>query len=451
MLKRSMAISMVMVLLAVLSGVAGVVGMPPGTAQAAQRPHDAPAPFLYRPYYGSATVLSRAASLFDHDHPDYTSDGIFVRYDGQVFQAGGATGCQPYVNCYDGHNGYDLNLYFEPVLSAAGGTVIRASWFNPANHLDGGGLWVAIDHGYHNGIDYVTMYCHLSAILVSIGEQVGAQWQIATSGSTGSATGPHLHFSVFEMPHWMPMDPFGWRGSGPDPNAVPDYYLWAADPQAPTMTPCLACGDNSARPGATVVDDTAPGFSTTGTWQTAMGTGTIGGSMHWTSTTTANTPTATATWRPTIPTTGMYAVGVYVDPQDAGSQWAPYTITSLNAAGAPITTAIWLDQQHIGTFQNAYGTISTGPQWVSLGTYQFAAGASPNGQVLLTNATGEDGAQLGADAVEFVPANGGAPPPAPTPPGATPTPAPTTPTPTAVPPTPTEVPGLLPPRQRGHP
>jgi hypothetical protein len=434
----------------------GALALYSGNAWAAQRPHDAPAPFLYRPYYGDQTVLSRSISLFDHDSPNYVQDGTFVRYDGQTFQTGGATSCQPYVNCYDGHNGYDINLYFAPVLAAGAGTVIRASWFNPSNHLDGGGLWVAIDHGYHNGVDYVSMYCHLSAILVSIGEQVGAQWQIATSGSTGSATGPHLHFSVFEMPHWQPMDPFGWRGAGPDPNFVPDYYLWASDPAAPTQAPCLACGDNSARAGATVVDDADPGFSTTGHWYTATGTGLIGGAMHWTPTTTADTPTATATWRPTIPAAGMYEVGVYVDPIDSGSQWASYTITSLNAAGSPITTTVWLDQEHIGTFQNAYGTISTGPQWVSLGSYQFAAGAQPGGQVTLSNATGEDGAQLGADAVEFVPLSGGAPPP---PPAPTPTPGPTAtptipPTPTAIPPTPvpTQIPGLLPPHRRGgHP
>src|SRR6185437_7626290 len=120
-------------------------GMAQSPAQAAARPHDAPAPFLYRPYYGTATVLQRSASLFDHDSPDYTSDGTFVRYDGQTFRSGGATGCQPYDSCYDGHNGYDINMLFEPVLAAGSGTVIRASWFNPSNHLDGGGLWVAID------------------------------------------------------------------------------------------------------------------------------------------------------------------------------------------------------------------------------------------------------------------------------------------------------------------
>ncbi len=415
-------------------------GLGQSPALAAKTPHDAPVPFLYRPYYGTAPVLTRSASLFDHDGPNYVSNGTFTRYDGQVFHTGGATGCQAYVNCYDGHNGYDLNMVFEPVLASAAGTVIRASWFNPANHLDGGGLWVAIDHGMQGGIDYVTMYCHLSAILVNIGQQVPAQWQIGTSGSTGSASGPHLHFTVFQMPRWQPMDPFGWRGTQPDPNSIPDYYLWVGNPTAATQTPCLACGDNTPRSGATITDDASTSFSATGAWQSASGAGTIGGGMRWTATVTG-AATATATWHPTLPSKGWYEVGAYVDPMNSGSQWAPYTITSLNAAGANQRTTVWLDQMHIGTFQNNFGTVSTGPQWVSLGTYLFDKGAS----VTLSNATGENGAQLGADALEFVPVSGGAtvapaPTPAPTqPPAATATPAPT------------QVPGLLPPSHRGHP
>lgn len=445
--------SLTIALLVALAVIA-MIGLP--AAMAAQRPHDVPSAFLYRPYYGSATVLQRSASLFDHDSPNYASDGVFVRYDGQTFSGGAVTNCQPYVNCYDGHNGYDINMVFEPVLAAGAGTVIRASWFNPANHLDGGGLWVAIDHGVNpgNGIDYVSMYCHMSAILVTIGQHVGAQWQIGTSGSTGSATGPHLHFTVFQMPHWAPMDPFGWRGSGADPNTVPDYYLWAVNPQAPTQAPDLG-GGAPPPSNATVVRTTDTGFSTTGAWQSATVAGSYSTSMRWTYTS-PSTPTATATWRPTIPIAGAYEIAVYIDPTNAGSQWASYTIASQDAHGAPITTTVWVDQDHIGTFQGAFGTINTGPQWVSLGTYSFGAGSSPNGQVTLSNATGEQGVQLGADAAEFVPVSGwqnsGTPPPTP---GVTATPtmpiATTIPTASPPTPTPTQVPGILPPHQRNKP
>lgn len=437
---RRIYVSMMLVLLSLLAVI--VTPMSP----AAARPAGAPEPFLYRPYYGTTPVISRAVSLFDHDHPDYSIDNVFVRYDGKTFNgAQSATNCTPGVSCYDGHNGYDLNMVFEPVLAAGAGTVIRAGWFNASNHLDGGGLWVAIDHG--NG--YTTMYCHLSAVHVRIGETVAAQWQIGTSGSTGSATGPHLHFTAFQMPGWIPMDPFGWQPTDkPDPNTVPDYYLWVANPVAPTQSPCLGCNGSATYPGALVVDDGESGFSATGTWKTSTGTGTIGNEMRWTYTTNGSA-SASATWQPTVPATGAYAVGVYVDPMNAGSEWTPYTITSIGQNGAPVTTSVWLDQMHIGTFKGNYGTINTGPRWVSLGTYTFVAGASVNGQVMLSNATGVTGVQLGADAVEFVPVSDYTAPPSSGDPS-TPTP-PSAPTATPVPPTPTPVPGILPPRQRGQP
>src|SRR6266571_507401 len=86
----------------------------------------APTPFMHRPYYGSQTVSQRTTSFVDHDRPWYDNDGVFVRHDGAKWTNVAIGSCTGGVNCYDGHNGYDLNLHFEPVLSAAAGTVIRA-------------------------------------------------------------------------------------------------------------------------------------------------------------------------------------------------------------------------------------------------------------------------------------------------------------------------------------
>src|SRR5947209_17669947 len=144
-----------------------------------------PTPFMYRPYYGSQTVAQRTTSFVDHDQPWYANDGIFVRYDGAKWTNASIGSCTPGVNCYDGHNGYDLNLRYESVLSAAAGTVVRAGWYDPSNHQSSLGLWAAVDHG--NG--YLTAYGHMSALTVAVGDKIGVQWQVGTSGTTGSSTG----------------------------------------------------------------------------------------------------------------------------------------------------------------------------------------------------------------------------------------------------------------------
>jgi murein DD-endopeptidase MepM/ murein hydrolase activator NlpD len=85
------------------------------------------------------------------------------------------------------HKGLDLEAnYGDMVRAAAAGTVASAGW-------DGGyGNKVDIDHG--NG--YHTWYCHLSRMAVSPGQRVTKGAPIAYVGSTGSTTGPHLHYQV---------------------------------------------------------------------------------------------------------------------------------------------------------------------------------------------------------------------------------------------------------------
>lgn len=73
-----------------------------------------------------------------------------------------------------------------PVKATAEGKVLAVGdyFFN--------GKTVFIDHG--NGL--ITMYCHLDRIDVRAGEAVKKGQDIALSGKTGRATGPHLHWSV---------------------------------------------------------------------------------------------------------------------------------------------------------------------------------------------------------------------------------------------------------------
>jgi murein DD-endopeptidase MepM/ murein hydrolase activator NlpD len=85
------------------------------------------------------------------------------------------------------HQGLDFGVPTgTPVDALNGGTVLLAQM------LFFEGNCVVIDHG--QGL--LTIYMHLSKIEVKEGERVKRGQQIALSGGTGRATGPHLHVAV---------------------------------------------------------------------------------------------------------------------------------------------------------------------------------------------------------------------------------------------------------------
>jgi murein DD-endopeptidase MepM/ murein hydrolase activator NlpD len=186
--------------------------------------------FLTLPFMGPHYITS----LFDHCYPDYGINGKTCRYDGTIasaavggpdptFSAGYAQtpGGHDYLY-YDGHDGYDYGLYYEPVAAAAPGVVILSGWVVPSCHTCSSGLTIEISHG--NGL--LTYYGHLSHLDVAVGQQVLRGQVIAQSGSTGTATGPHLHFGVYYTNGAGPVDPYGWSGSYPDPYAKDLGDLW---------------------------------------------------------------------------------------------------------------------------------------------------------------------------------------------------------------------------------
>jgi len=98
-------------------------------------------------------------------------------------------GCRSIINGVERspHSGVDLKAAEgTPVMATNKGTVALV-----ANHFFSG-LSVIIDH--RGGIQ--SMYFHLSKVLVRIGELVEKGANLGLSGSTGRATGPHLHFGI---------------------------------------------------------------------------------------------------------------------------------------------------------------------------------------------------------------------------------------------------------------
>jgi murein DD-endopeptidase MepM/ murein hydrolase activator NlpD len=78
------------------------------------------------------------------------------------------------------------------VTAADRGVVKRAGW-----NSQGYGLFVIVDHN----IDYLTLYSHLSEVLVEEGEIVAKGEALGRVGSTGNSTGPHLHFEIRDFGH----------------------------------------------------------------------------------------------------------------------------------------------------------------------------------------------------------------------------------------------------------
>jgi len=85
------------------------------------------------------------------------------------------------------HEGVDFPVDIGTAVFAAAGGVVIYSGPHPQY-----GFLVEIDHGN----DFTTRYAHCSRVLVREGEVVQRGSKIAESGSTGRATGPHLHFEV---------------------------------------------------------------------------------------------------------------------------------------------------------------------------------------------------------------------------------------------------------------
>ncbi len=93
----------------------------------------------------------------------------------------------PFGSGWDFHKGIDIVAYYgAPIRAAADGTVESAGW--------NGGYGRLITIYHRDGIE--TAYGHLSEIIVKAGDKVKKGQVIGYEGSSGDATGPHLHFEI---------------------------------------------------------------------------------------------------------------------------------------------------------------------------------------------------------------------------------------------------------------
>ncbi len=297
------------------------------------------APFLSLPM----EYVHETTSFFDHDAPFLAENGSTWIYRGD----------QAEHFSYDGHDGWDFAMLPpEPVLAAAEGTVVFAG-----NAVDGCATRaVVIDHA--NG--YRTLYWHLSRPTVELGP-VSRGEVIGIAGSSGCATGPHLHLQVQYL--GRDVDPAGWCGPhGGDP--------WAQHPAGQTSSwlwrdvpsPCRLPAN------AIVVDTTDPTFKRVGSGWDELAGGLGGTALYVPSALPSSSKLTIGAWRPSLPHAGNYRV----------LAWVPYIHNGHNDARAVRYQVGHADGS--GTAQEvtiSQWDVASGWGWADLGVHSFDPAHAP--------------------------------------------------------------------------
>lgn len=151
------------------------------------------------------TAADAAVATPRRSTPTPSGDRVATRHDGPNGHAAASAACAPDGDALrwptsgrvssefgprDGrlHKGIDVATPTgTPITAAAPGAVSFAGWQGGYGHT------VEIEHG--DGT--MTRYAHLSRVDVALDERVDARTRIGAVGSTGSSTGPHLHFEIW--------------------------------------------------------------------------------------------------------------------------------------------------------------------------------------------------------------------------------------------------------------
>jgi murein DD-endopeptidase MepM/ murein hydrolase activator NlpD len=116
----------------------------------------------------------------------------------------------PFDGSQEMHQGVDFGCinHVTPIYSANDGRVLYSQFHTNSDGTKGYGNLVMVQHGE----GFITAYAHLSDLSVKKGETIDKGQQVGVCGSTGSSTGPHLHFewkSNLWSGHKNPISLFG--------------------------------------------------------------------------------------------------------------------------------------------------------------------------------------------------------------------------------------------------
>ncbi len=138
--------------------------------------------------------------IYVENLPEYTWEFPLSNFSEREIDRGYGWKIHPIHDYPKFHEGIDIRgIVGEEIYAMSSGTVTKAGWF--------GGYGLCIIIKQENGVE--TRYGHLArgGIKVKVGDIVTTGQHIAGLGSTGIATGPHLHFEVrINSKHIDPMD-----------------------------------------------------------------------------------------------------------------------------------------------------------------------------------------------------------------------------------------------------
>ncbi len=134
-------------------------------------------------------IVDLAAQLAKGPHPPKGTGEMVRPGTGEVTSPFGPR-FHPILHYVKVHTGTDLSVG-DGIVYAADDGVVLFTEFNTAY-----GNMTVIDHGKIGGLRMTTLYAHQAAVGVEPGDRVTKGQAIGVIGSTGYATGPHLHFEV---------------------------------------------------------------------------------------------------------------------------------------------------------------------------------------------------------------------------------------------------------------
>lgn len=99
----------------------------------------------------------------------------------------------PVTGASEGHTGQDISIGCgTPIYAPQDGTVTFVGPYGS------GGNALRIEHGKYNGKDIQSGYYHAQSYVVTVGQKVTRGQLVGYVGTTGTSTGCHLHYMIFE-------------------------------------------------------------------------------------------------------------------------------------------------------------------------------------------------------------------------------------------------------------